>query len=148
VTPEGPELTAIAAAYDGAAARVLAAAREGYESGRGFAAGIGASLAGVLELLDRDRELARLLVLAPLASTVLAQRSRRWVDAYAGALRAVAAESGEVELPPSFVEPNIVLSLAAIVGRRLESPTESGLEGLLAESAEFVLAYYESPEQG
>jgi AcrR family transcriptional regulator len=137
------KLECVAAAYELAQERLLGAITYQCYSRAGLDDRIGGALTAMLELLDAEPAMARLLLLeAPLAGVELVARHHAWLDRYGRMLRFAVIGVEDFVMPSPGVEPAIVGGIASRIKESLLTGDRRPLFELAPELSAFALSFY------
>jgi hypothetical protein len=144
--PNEPENVS-AADFDHAATRLLGAILTPNVPTAVFACRVEAGLAAALELLDREPDLARVLLADAGADPILREHQAGWGQTYADLLSEAAFGASELSPPPRFAELSLVAALRWQLRRAFRSAEPTALLELLPPALELILLYYIEPAE-
>lgn len=137
----------VAAAYEVGQERLLGAITFQCYTRAGLDERIGGALAAMLELLDAEPAMARLLLLeAPLAGIEMVARHHAWLDRYGRMLRFAAIGVEDIVMPSPSVESAIAGGIASRIKEALLAGGALRLPDLAPELIAFVTSFYGSAE--
>jgi hypothetical protein len=113
-----------------------------------FAEKVEAALRAGLAFLAADRDLARLLTVAPYAASEdAARRHQQRLERFGNLLRDAAEGRSDIPAHPVFVEPTIVAGIGWQISRCVLADRTEELEQLLPDLLEFALVFYLDPAE-